>query len=461
MPGATAGVRVAFSDAAFAEDPTWTQLDAPNVGSVNGWTIDRGRSYELDKTQAGTATFTLIDTQGLFDPTNANSPYYGKIGPMLQVKIGVVNPVNGENVDLFTGYIEAWNYTIDTSEVMMTIAVDGVDGFEPLSRAELAPDSSGTTVLAEDDTTTAVQTRINYILDVFFGYDGSTTPPDPSTTPWPDSLRKINTGNVLLMATIYNPGTSLLSAIQDSADAEFPGVANVFMNKMGQVTFYGRLPRFNPEDFPDDVTFWVVGDLPAALTFGAAPINQIQWNLDQKNLINAAQASPQGIAQADIAGQLAVSPSSIAQFGNRLQTIPNLQTGGSGDDSVPPDLTAEEECFLYSWYYAANYNQPVQRISKLQFVTLDPSTPLGAALWDFMLGVEIGDIITVYTSNPGGGGFGKQTDGFSIDQFFVEGIHYVAQPLQGGFAWITMNLDVSPRQWFATFPDTYPPPPIP
>jgi hypothetical protein len=421
---------------------------------VSAWTIDRGRTYELDKTQAGTSTFTLIDTTGRFDPTNTSSPYYGNIGPMRQFKLSVVNPVNQQNIDLFTGYIEAWNYSMDTAEKMMTIEVDAVDGFEPLSRAELPPDSTGTTVLGGDATGSACQTRIIYLLNTYYGWNGSTA------FGWPTYLRKINTGNVTLMQTVYNPGTSLLSAIQDTADAEFPGVANVFMNKAGQVTFYGRQPRFNPTGFPQDVTFWTVGDKNAVNTFGGAPIHDIAWNLDQKNLINAAQAWPEGIAQSAIASQLYVSPSSILAYGNRLQTMPNLQTGGSDAFATPASLTAAQECQLFSWYYAYNYNKPVQRISKLEFVTEDPTTTSGAALWNFMLGVEIGDILTVSTTNPGGGGFGKQTDGFAVDQFFVEGIHYQAVPLQGGFPQITMNLDVSPRAWFGTWPSTYPPPPI-
>lgn len=444
---------MAFADAAFADDPTWVQLDGPggSASYVSNWKIDRGRTYELDKTQAGTASFTLIDTTGRFDPTNPSSPYYGQIGPMRQMKIGIVNPVTQTNTDLFTGYIEAWNYSIDTAEVMMTIEVDAVDGFEPLSRSEFPPDSTGTTVLPA---TVDVQTRMHYILDNFFGWDGT------GALGWPPALRKINSGNVFVKQTVYNPGSSLMSGLQDAADAEFPGVANVFMNKLGQVTFYGRYPRFDPLSYPDDVTFWMVGDRNAVDTFGGAPIHDIVWNLDQKNLINAAQAWPEGIAQSDIAAQLAVSPSSIAEFGNRLQTLANLQTDGSSGSATPPSLTPEQECYLFSWYYAANYNQPVQRISKLEFTTQDPTTTEGAALWAFMCGVEIGDILTVYTSNPGGGGFGKQNDGFAMDQFFVEGIHYTADPLQAGFAAVTMNLDVSPRAWFTTFPSTWPPPDI-
>ena len=455
MPGATAGIRVAFNDVAFTtSEPTWTQLDGPTGSSyVSGWTIDRGRTYELDKTQAGTSTFTLIDTTGRFDPTNPSSPYFGQIGPMRQMKIGLVNPVNHQNYDLFTGYIEAWNYTMDTAEKMMTIDVDAVDGFEPLSRAEFPPDSTGTTVLTA---TTDVQTRIHYILDTFFGWNGV------SALGWPTYLRKINSGNVLVKQTIYNPGTSLMSGLQDAADAEFPGVANIFMNKIGQVTFYGRYPRFQPTSYPQDVTFWTVGDKNAVNTFGGAPIHDIQWNLDQKNLINAAQAWPEGLAQNAIASQLYVSPSSIANYGNRLQTMPNLQTDGSSGSATPPSLTPAQECQLFSWYYAANYNKPVQRISKLEFVTQDPATTTGAALWNFICGVEIGDILTVYSSNPGGGGFSKETDAspFGVDEFFVEGIHYSAAPMTANFPQITVNLDVSPRAWFNQFPSVFPPPVI-
>ena len=69
-----------------------------------------------------------------------------------------------------------------------------------------------------------------------------------------------------------------------------------------------------------------------------------------------------------------------------------------------------------------------------------------------------------------GGGFGKETDGFAVDQFFVEGIHYVATPHRLGYPYLVLNLDVSPRQWWTAypgtsppspFPSTYPPPPIP
>jgi hypothetical protein len=55
-------------------------------------------------------------------------------------------------------------------------------------------------------------------------------------------------------------------------------------------------------------------------------------------------------------------------------------------------------------------------------------------------------VITLYLTNPGGGGFSHATDGFPTDQFFVEGIHYNVT-IGGQYPQITMSLDVSSRQW--------------
>jgi hypothetical protein len=72
---------------------------------------------------------------------------------------------------------------------------------------------------------------------------------------------------------------------------------------------------------------------------------------------------------------------------------------------------------------------------------LDPSHPNAGALWGLMCGVELGDLISLETTHPGGGGFDED--------FYVEGIHYDAD-VQGGAAFtnVTLELDVSPRSFF-------------
>jgi hypothetical protein len=58
----------------------------------------------------------------------------------------------------------------------------------------------------------------------------------------------------------------------------------------------------------------------------------------------------------------------------------------------------------------------------------------------------------VFTRNPGGGGFSKETDGMTLSQFFVEGISNTVNPLTENYPDWTVSLDVSPRQWYTTDP---------
>jgi hypothetical protein len=461
------GICIGFGSNWNDTSPTWTRLDDPKVAVwgykvaaphhcnvVSNWSVDRGRSYELDKTQTGTATITLQDPNGLFDPTNASSPFYLQIGAMLPVSISLFNPANTAYTVVFTGFVESWSWTITTEERLEIVTLSLVDGFEPLSRAELVPDTTGaiysnagngTTVIVGDTAGTACQTRINGLLD---------------TAAWPTGARwrNVNTGNIFLQGVAYNPGTSILSAIQDCADAEFPGVANVFIAKTGALTFYGRYPRFQPTNFPQDVQFWQVGDANAANTFGAARIAVIEWNIDQTHLYNACLCYPTGIQQSDIEGQLFTNSASATAYGYRALTLPDIlvfgQPAGSGSSAQTPQpftqSGANAVCVYYSQYYVDNYKLPQIRISRLEFHSRLPGD---SQTWQFLCGVEIGDIVNVFTSGPGGGGFGKETDGLTPAEFFVEGIHYQVQPLlNSSIVDVTMTLDVSPRAFFNTAP---------
>lgn len=464
--GAPDGICIAFGQNAFATSPTWTRLDDPtapvfgfkaaaphNTNCVSNWTVDRGRTYEQDKTSTGTATITLQDPNGLFDPTNPNSPFYGKIGPMNRVSISLFNPSNKAYTVVFTGFVEQWSWNITTEENLEIATMSLVDGFEPLSRAELVPDQTGaiyaaagngTTVVVGDSSTTACQTRINGLLDTAgWPTDGLSGP----TSRW----RNINTGNVYLQPVSYNPGTSTLAAIQDCADAEFPGVSNVFINKAGALTFYGRYPRFQPTNFPQDIQLWQVADANAADTFGAARIADIQWNIDQTHLYNACLCYPANIIQTDVAGQLYTDSASAAIYGYRALTLDDLLVGGQPSTPSQPAANAKQTCLFYAQYYVQNYKTAQVRISHLEFHSRLPGDSQSNA---FLSGVEIGDLLTVFTSGPGGGGFSKGTLPPNPNQFFVEGIHYSVQPGLAGpnLFDITMTLDVSPREWFLTMP---------
>lgn len=425
---------MAFSNAWDATSPTWSRIDDPLIPAlghtgvtaaakshaVYSWESHRGRAYELDKTQAGTATIKLWDTTGLFDPTGSG-PYSAAIGPMKRMAINVQNPHTKTYNDIFVGYVESWEWSIDTAQKLMEVTIGCVDGFEPLTRAETVPDSTGKTVYVGQQ----VKSRIGAALD---------------EANWPLLLRNLNTGNVVLLSSVYDPQTQLLSVIQDAADAEFPGVANFFIDMHGNAAFRGRQPRFDPNNYPHQVDFYSVGDANAAQTFGIAPISDITWNLDNKNIYNAVLCYPYGTKQRQIASQLVTDSFSIDTYGPRFYSLPDLIIASSIINSCD-GLT---ECLNYAAYYVNNYKDQSQRISNLVFKTVSPDGSIPSnKLWLLLTQVEIGDIIQVFMTNPGGGGF-------TNTHFFVEGIHNVVNPLNESYPDWTMTLDVSPRAWFTT-----------
>jgi hypothetical protein len=48
---------------------------------VASYSIDRGRSFELDRTDTGTARVAINDTAGILDPTNSTGPYSARSSP--------------------------------------------------------------------------------------------------------------------------------------------------------------------------------------------------------------------------------------------------------------------------------------------------------------------------------------------------------------------------------------------
>lgn len=470
MAGATDGIRIAFNSQAFNASPTWVRVDG-GVGfstfaskSAVSYTIDRGRQFQLDATQTGTASLQLYDTTGMFDATNPNGPFFGEIGPMRQINFQIQNPVNNLFYSLFKGFTESWYYTFPDPQNnrIMEVTVAAVDGFDALARAELPPDNTGITPFAPIVGLGAVAARIQAVLGYFSAtpYSGNGYPTDPAA---------LFTGNVNILGAAYNAQTSLLTAILDAANAESGGIANnVFMDKLGNLNFRGRATRFRPQNFQNvgaptlakPITFWKVGDAGAAQTISAcAPFHDIEWGMDETKLINAATVYPGGIYNAStINGQLVTTTSypvgtnSILKYGPRSLSVPDLYTFGSPSSTSdtflnPADQSGLQETLLFAQSYVDNFCLPVPYISKLVFQTVAPGGSAGNAFWNFVTGVEIGDVITVYLTDPGGGGFSRAEDGFATDQFFVEGIHYDVQIGNATYPQLTLSLDVSSRQW--------------
>ena len=62
----------------------------------------------------------------------------------------------------------------------------------------------------------------------------------------PAAFSVVFTGNVDLRQTIYSPGEAAMTAIQEAADAEFPGVSNVYVDRLGRLCFHGTARQVLP-----------------------------------------------------------------------------------------------------------------------------------------------------------------------------------------------------------------------
>lgn len=441
------GISIAFDDATLAETPTWTRLD-DDVTKVASYTIDRGRQFELDRTDGGRATVAINDVDGTLDPTNAAGPYYGKIEPLLQAAIARWNPVLGEWQTRFRGFIAEYDYDFDPSQFVNRLTLTLVDIFEILNAIEMQPGQFGDAPPAEyvgqvffDDAN--VDDRILQI----YGNAGI-----------PGGFYVTFSGNVGLYEATYSPGESSLTPIQEGVDGEFPGVSNYYPDRFGRACFHGRLAKFDPvgtaaTTTPDRWNFqqWHAGDgtAVAASPSTMAHIRQFAFNRGLSKIVNNALASPIYIRQEDVEAQLVQDLTSIGLRGFRSWTKQNLLTRtGLLDGS---DALTETKRF--ATYVVDNYATPRDRVTLLGFRPMRPSDSRAAANWKLLCECDISDQINLTISSPGGGGF---TD----EGFFIEGVHEqvtgrirdsVAAGVEG-YDDVTLTLDVSPVAYFDTNP---------
>lgn len=402
--------------------------------AVASWTIDRGRSYELDTTEAGTASIQVNDVDGVLDPTNAGGPYFNQLNPLTPAALALQNPVTSAWTTLFTGYVEQYSYDVDPSQVVIRPEVSLVDGLEVLAATKLQPTLYGDAAPAGLSgnvyyyVQTHVDDRINQILN---------------DVGWPVGARSIFSGNVNLKRGTYAPSDDALQAISETCDAEFVGVANRYIAKNGDFTFHGRLARFDPTNPDYGLGAWKCGDgaAVAASISDTAQIRSLTFARDKNGIINSASALPQGVADVDIPGQLFEDAGSILTYGKRSWSAENLLTDGGITDGND-DLA---ETFLFSTYRVDNYKDPQTRISQVSFKSLAPEDPRAPALWDLICGVEISDTLAVTTTHPGGGGF-------SAAPYFVEGVHYEVRPATGRYHDVTLTLDLSPAANYTSNP---------
>ena len=304
---------------------------------VRSMSINRGRSDAFSSFRAGTCTVVLNNNDRRFDPINQSSPYWdvttNKSGVTPRRRFEVLSG----GTPLFTGRITDIDvaYSFDLSTVTITAS----DDFVLIANAYT---SNAFTPSAE-----LSGTRVTNILDL------------PEIN-YPSTTRDIDAGVATLGAYQVNANTNAAAYLQRVAEAE-QGL--FFCAANGNLTFTDRVTS----TFASPVTTFA--DNGSGIVYQG-----MDTIYDQKFLYNRVQATIEGGSV-----QAADDATSQTEYGIATLSIDNLLLSTNG-----AALTLAQNLLDI-------YKQPAYRFDNIQLVV----SALSEANRDIVLGLEMGDVITV------------------------------------------------------------------
>jgi hypothetical protein len=432
-------------------NPVWTVIDTVSPNLVSHIELEDGRQTERDRPEAGKAFVYLNDKLGLFDPNNPGSPYFGILDSK-PIAIAVKNPVTAAWVPQWRGTIDDIRTVLHPAtqngvSILANVVLECVDMFDYLGRAEMQVGVSGNAIPAGADVSPGtilyddgeVDERIVKLLT------DAHVHPDMSV---------VFSGNVNVLETQYDAGDSFLPALFEACDAEGP-LSHPYCDKLGRVVFHGRFARLDPtavwtgiagtnpaRDAVWQFRRWKAGDGNAiGHDPTVAQIREFAFGRPRELLVNSAIAYPE--FEADTAGspldetkipaQLTTDVASIGQHGIHSRSDTSLIVKGhktNGDDGW-------EQSKKYSDFWVAYFAQPLDRVERIVFKSLNPTDPRAATTWALLTGVSISDVVTLFIGYPNGFGF-QGTD------YYVEGRHLTISPLGPDFDLLELELNLSP-----------------
>lgn len=363
MPAPQLRVFVDFdSDTAFETNPlilgsaTKGILGTNRLGSgtlpvevtdlVTKCSIRRGRNRITSQFEFGSATVTLYDQNGDWNPLNPAGAYYPNLVPLRQIIIYA--DYAGSQYYLYSGFITNYDTGFrQGNEDVSTVTLRCVDGFKLLAGSAVSTVSGAPAGQLSG-------ARVNAILDA---------------VEWPVSLRNVDTGDSTLQA---DPGTSrnALEALKTVEDSEFGGI---FIDAEGRLDFVSRnnlitIPSTAAYAFSDD---------GSAISYTNAVVA-----FDDTNLINDVTITRQGGT-----AQNAYDQPSIDKF--------FLHSGTRSGILVQTDTEALNQ----AKGILATRKDPEVRVDSIQLNLYDdanPTKPLAG------VDIELLDGVSVTKTMPGG-----------------------------------------------------------
>lgn len=334
------------TDAAY----TWTTIhdDSLAPGSQLGGRelkYKRGRKNELNRVETGEGSLLLKDIASDFDPTNTAGRYYPNIRPYIPIRGRAT--VGGTTYDLFQHFLERLPRTKRVRSVYTERSLTLVDGFEWMNRAGL----SGASYASE-----LTGTRVANVLN---------------TASWPAALRNIGAGADTIAAASFtvNDEAKALAHLLDVADWE-NGL--LFVDAQGRMTFVSRTSLITSPYTLSQATFC------DAAAGGGFPFVDSVPVYDLDTTFNDWSGTRTGGVT-----QTASDATSRARYGKRSQ-------------QVTTEVTSDNTVLAQMQWKNSQFKDPLNRIESLTVMPGDSTT-----FWQAVLGLELGERITVREKPPG------------------------------------------------------------
>jgi hypothetical protein len=220
---------------------------------VRDFNTSRGKTRELERFQAGQASVSFNNSQRVFDPTYALSPFFGQIEPRRQMVISV------DDIIQYEGTIDDWNigYEQGGNSIAVAIAFDGIANLANIALQDFTP--SGSVIESKffilND---ATRGKLDDADNLLAGTGGTVTTGRAINSAldfinWPDDRRDLDTGQAVVESNPIENDTIVLDYLQKVAASEPSGV---FISKSGDVKFVERNAGFlgSKPFFSDDGT---------------------------------------------------------------------------------------------------------------------------------------------------------------------------------------------------------------
>jgi hypothetical protein len=208
--GFTLDFKVAWGSLPLAASPSFSSVGS-RILSLN---TARGRSFRLDRSQAGTCKAVCLNTDGALDPDYPSGPHYGNIKPGRKAQALIT--VSGNTHELITLFLQSLP-RVFPDQVSDVVTLAGADGFVRFGKPKITTESNYPEELSG--------ARITRALNAVSW---------PGTSP--DAHRAIDAGTSLIPSV----GVKGRSAIEHILHCEQSELGRFFISKSGAAVWLAR-----------------------------------------------------------------------------------------------------------------------------------------------------------------------------------------------------------------------------